>query len=38
MKHKLTNEEVYEIICEAVEIEKEFITEALPCELIGMNS
>ena len=27
-----------EIIKEAVEIEKEFITEALPVRLIGMNS
>ena len=29
---------VYEIIKEAVEIETEFICEALPCRLIGMNS
>jgi len=29
---------VYKIIREAVEIEEEFITEALPCSLIGMNS
>lgn len=29
---------VYEIIREAVEIETEFICEALPCRLIGMNS
>jgi len=29
---------VYEIIKEAVEIETEFICEALPCKLIGMNS
>ena len=28
---------VYQIIQEAVEIEKEFITESLSCELIGMN-
>jgi ribonucleotide reductase beta subunit family protein with ferritin-like domain len=27
-----------EIIKEAVDIEKEFICEALPCRLIGMNS
>ena len=32
-KDKLT-----EMIREAVEIEKEFITSALPCRLIGMNS
>ena len=36
--HKLSQEKIYEIILEAVEIEKEFITEALPVELIGMNS
>lgn len=35
---KLPQEKVYEIICDAVTIEKEFITEALPVELIGMNS
>ena len=29
---------VHEIIKEAVEIEIEFICEALPCRLIGMNS
>ena len=29
---------VYEIVKEAVTIEKEFITECLPCKLIGMNS
>ena len=35
---KLTEEEIREIITEAVEIEKEFICDALPCSLIGMNS
>jgi ribonucleoside-diphosphate reductase subunit M2 len=29
---------IIEIIKEAVEIEKEFITDALPCKLIGMNA
>jgi ribonucleoside-diphosphate reductase subunit M2 len=29
---------IYDIIKEAVEIEIEFICEALPCRLIGMNS
>ncbi|EAS04715.1 ribonucleoside-diphosphate reductase small chain (macronuclear) [Tetrahymena thermophila SB210] len=38
LNKKLTKEEIYEIITEAVEIEKEFISEALPVELIGMNS
>jgi len=35
---KVQKNKVYEIIKEAVEIEKEFIIEALPCRLIGMNS
>jgi len=34
---KLQKKRVYEIIQEAVEIEKDFITEAIPCRLIGMN-
>ena len=38
IRNKLSNEQVYEIINNAVEIEKEFITEALPVRLIGMNS
>ena len=36
--NKLSQEKVHEIILEAVKIEKEFVTEALPVELIGMNS
>lgn len=35
---KPSKEHVYQIIKEAVEIEKEFITEAIPCNMIGMNS
>ena len=38
LQKKLPKKRIYEIIQEAVEIEKEFITEALPCRLIGMNS
>ena len=34
----LTNERIHEILRDAVEIEKEFIVDALPCSLIGMNS
>jgi len=34
---KLKKSKIYEIIKDAVEIEKEFICEALPCRLIGMN-
>jgi ribonucleotide reductase beta subunit family protein with ferritin-like domain len=38
LETKLTEEEIREILMEAVEIEKEFICDALPCSLIGMNS
>jgi ribonucleotide reductase beta subunit family protein with ferritin-like domain len=34
---KLDKEELYKIFREAVKIESEFITESLPCSLIGMN-
>ena len=34
---KVRKDKFYEIVKEAVEIEKEFITCALPCRLIGMN-
>jgi ribonucleoside-diphosphate reductase beta chain len=33
----LHEDEIYEIVREAVEHEKEFITESIPCRLIGMN-
>jgi ribonucleoside-diphosphate reductase beta chain len=36
--NKLPKEQVKEIIMDAVVIEKEFITDALPVKLIGMNS
>lgn len=35
---KLSKKRVNEIIMEAVEIEKQFITESIPCRMIGMNS
>jgi ribonucleoside-diphosphate reductase subunit M2 len=38
LDNKLDNYTVKKIIEEAVEIEKEFICEALPCNLIGMNN
>ena len=38
LESKLSKKEIYEIIKEAVDIEKEFITEAIPCRMIGMNS
>lgn len=38
LSHQLPLEQVRQIISDAVEIEKEFITEALPVDLIGMNA
>ena len=38
LRTKVNKERATEIIREATEIEKEFITESLPCRLIGMNS
>ena len=37
-ENKLDSETFYKIVKHAVEIEKEFITESLPCNLIGMNA
>ncbi len=37
LKRKINKNKIYEIIKEAVSIEKEFICESLPCRLIGMN-
>jgi ribonucleotide reductase beta subunit family protein with ferritin-like domain len=38
MLNKLSQEDVFAIVDEAVQCETEFITSALPCSLIGMNS
>lgn len=38
LQNKLSAEKIVEIIREAVDIETEFICEALPCALIGMNA
>ncbi len=38
LNNKLSKEQVFEIIGDAVRIEKEFITDALPVDLIGMNA
>ena len=38
LNNKLPEEQVTAIITDAVAIEKEFITEALPVDLIGMNA
>ena len=37
LRDKPSKEIILQIINEAVELEKEFITESLPCDLIGMN-
>lgn len=38
LETKISKKRLYEIVTEAVEIEKEFITESIPCRMIGMNS
>ena len=38
LENQLSHEQVATIIGDAVQIEKEFITEALPVDLIGMNA
>lgn len=37
IEQKLPKAKVHKIIREAVKIEKQFITESLPCHLVGMN-
>lgn len=37
LNSKLSKERIAEIIVDAVEIEKEFVIDALPVDLIGMN-
>ena len=38
LNNKLSNERIADIVTNAVELEKEFICDALPVDLIGMNS
>ena len=38
LQRRLSKSRIHEIIREAVSIEKEFITEAIPCRMIGMNT
>ena len=38
LNNKLDKQIIYKIIKDAVLIEKEFIVESIPCNLIGMNS
>lgn len=36
--NKLTDEQVYAIVNDAVTIEESFITDSIPCKLLGMNA
>jgi ribonucleotide reductase beta subunit family protein with ferritin-like domain len=38
IQNKLEEKTVHQIFKEAVEIEKEFITDSIPCAMIGMNA
>jgi ribonucleoside-diphosphate reductase beta chain len=38
MRHRLDQETVHQIIKDAVDIEKEFVTDSLPVSLLGMNA
>lgn len=38
LNHKVPEEQVHNMVKEAVSIEQEFINESLPCRLIGMNA
>ena len=38
LNNKISNEAILDIVTNAVEIEREFICDSLPCSLIGMNS
>ncbi len=38
LRYKLSRERLLEIMCDAVDMECEFICDSLPCALIGMNS
>ncbi|KAJ5042875.1 uncharacterized protein L3040_004267 [Drepanopeziza brunnea f. sp. 'multigermtubi'] len=38
LNHRPSKQAVQDVITEAVEIEQEFLTEALPCALLGMNA
>ena len=38
IKNQLNPQDIYNIILDAVEIEKEFVSDALPVSLIGMNA
>lgn len=37
-EYRLPQERVYEIIEDAIRVEKEFVIESIPCSMLGMNS
>jgi ribonucleotide reductase beta subunit family protein with ferritin-like domain len=38
LKNRLTQDDVHEMVRDAVAIEVEFVTESIPCALLGMNN
>ncbi len=38
LENKLSQEDIYSIICDAVECEKDFVRDSIPVALIGMNA
>ena len=38
IKNKLSDEIIHQIVSEAIEIEKTFIIDSIPCSLLGMNA
>ena len=38
MNKKLSEYKVRRIVCDVVEIGREFVCDTLPCDLVGMNS
>jgi ribonucleotide reductase beta subunit family protein with ferritin-like domain len=38
LQHKISKERFYEIIIDAINIEKDFVINSIPCRMIGMNS
>ena len=38
LSNKLDESKIYELVKEAVDIEIEFVTESIPCSLLGMNN
>ena len=38
INERISQSDMYEMLENAIKIEKEFITESIPCDLIGMNS